>query len=718
MPTIDQWYQVYDRQATALQAIAADVKKLAAAGGGGGGGGGDAFQHEDLSKIADRLSALRTELVGQFGGAVPELPRIRQALQAISTDLAGAALLLSTEGADSQIGVVAARLQALTAATQQVAAALAGDPVAAAADLDVARLTAQALKIDLKPGSLSPAEARAAFNQAWADPTRSILAQAHSFAEGTPMTGAIARGVETVVKFGANLAEEIMAPLQVPFRAILHDGIDRLIATLKAAHAAHPTEPDKVAIEGILSAHRLGQEAHALASAVELHPLFHQLGFSHMAAAVVDLSGFAPLSQAALRPHIEAAIARPMRYSTNEQYTPYIPGENTLADHVRRRTLTLTDYDRWLAKLGYAETHRDRMIETVWRDPTVRDLALALEDAAVDEPWLLRRVRTAGYDDEDADQITRGLVQRANKASRERLRAQAAGAWAEGTISGEEYETLLADVGLSAEAMRWERRAAELQRRRDAVKDALATYLRQYVDGTLGRDDYLLAVTALGVDPERQASIVADADARRAPRIQRQEEAAVASALSELRRELVPRYRQLYTLGLVGSEEYQRMLEQAGIAPAVAAQAVSLDASRRRAAAAVTGSAAAERQLAETLRERQDLAIQRYRRGQLTDEQLAAALLAAGRPPDQVDVLVARERLARVPILARPPAIGAEAVDRLTPEFRRRAALEDYRAGRIDEDALYDELLAVGRTADQAEAEVGYELARRPPPKG
>jgi hypothetical protein len=340
-----------------------------------------------------------------------------------------------------------------------------------------------------------------------------------------------------------------------------------------------------------------------------------------------------------------------------------------------------------------------------------------LEDVPVDEEWLLPRVRTMGYDNADADQITRGIVARTGKASRARLLSQAGGAYAEGTISGEEYEAYLADLKLSADAARWERRAAELQRRRDTVKDALATYRTEYVNGTLLRDDYTLALVALGVDPERQAAILADADARRAPRIQREEESAVAATLTELRRELIPRYRKLHELGLVGADEYQRMLEQAGITPTVAAQVVALDASRIRAAAAETGSAAAERQLAELLRERQQLAIDRYRRDQLTDAQLAADLLAAGRPPDQVDVVVARERLARVPILARPPAIGAEAVDRLTPEFRRRAALEDYRNGRIDEALLYDELVAIGRTPEQAEAEVGYELARRPAPK-
>jgi hypothetical protein len=738
LPTPNEWYQVYRGQQLALEQIAKDVAKLTTGSGGGGAGGGDGTI-PFLRHIADRIDALGATLSDGLIAAAAADPTLASVLTVlrgsaartvvsptglvypIADSISNIADALSPYGEESSlrqlIDAVAPPDNSVAGALDKVASAIQGDPLAAHDTAELARLTVQALKIDLAPGSPSPAEHRARAETYWENFARRLAGLWAGEEDPALRTATLTSMVSPGIKAGAGIAEKILAPLQEPFRVILTEGIDRLFANIAAASKANPNDPTKVAIAGILSAHKLGQAAHGLAIVAEAHPLFHSLGFAQLAAAVVDLSGFAPMSQAALRPYIEAAIARPMRYTTNAQFVPYIPGENTLADHVRRRTLNLTDYDRWLSLLGYAETHRDRMIETVWRDPTIRDLALALEDAKVDEEWLLRRVRTAGYDDTDADQITRGLLQRANKASRERLRASSAGAYAEGTISGEEYETILADVGLSDDAVRWERRAAELQRRRDAVKDAIATYRRQYTSDQITRDDYALALTALGVDPERLAALLADADSTRAPRVQREEEAQVAAALSELRRELVPRYRKLYDLGLVGAEEYQRMLEQAGIAPAVAAQAVSLDAARLRAAAAATGSAAAERQLAELLRERQDLAVQQYRRGLLTDDQLAAALLAAGRPADQADAVVAQERLLRVPILARPPAIPAEATDRLTPEFTRRAAILDFRGGLLTPDELAVALIATGYTTAQAEAATDYELARLPAPK-
>jgi hypothetical protein len=716
MPTVDQWYQVYRGQQIALEAIAKDVAKLAAAGAAGGGGAGDGTI-PFLRLIADNIADLTVQMaagakllgIDPASGLTKINERIASADVDITAALVGPAGLVSDDILD--------RGDSVAGAIDRVAAAINPDPAGAAAAHEAALLIAKVLEPFARPGSLTPAElwANAAKNvEAIGAGTKSFL---ELFNPAPAVKTLSEKLVSPVIVGAAALAKTIMEPLQGPFRTVLQVGFDEMRTSIEAAHSDPKNGPIQVALAGILAAHRLGQAAHGLAATIELHPLFHQLGFSHMAAAVVDISGFKPLSDAAMRPYIEAAIARPMRYTTNEQFVPNIPGENALADHVRRRTLDLDVYGRWLAKLGYDYEHRKRMIETVWRDPTIRDLALALEDAKIDEEWLLRRVRTAGYDNEDADQITRGLLQRANKASRERLRASAAGAYAEGTISGEEYETLLADVGLSADAVRWERRAAELQRRRDAVKDAIATYRRQYTSDQITRDDYALALTALGVDPERLAALLADADSTRAPRVQREEEAQVAAALSELRRELVPRYRRLYELGQVGAEEYQRMLEQAGIAPAVAAQAVSLDAARLRAAAAATGSAAAERQLAELLRERQDLAVQQYRRGLLTDDQLAAALLAANRPPDQIDIVVAQERLLRLPITSRPPPIAKEAVDRLTPEFTRQAAILDFRAGLLTPDELVVALLATGYTTPQAEAATDYELARLPAPK-
>jgi hypothetical protein len=170
-------------------------------------------------------------------------------------------------------------------------------------------------------------------------------------------------------------------------------------------------------------------------------------------------------------------------------------------------------------------------------------------------------------------------------------------------------------------------------------------------------------------------------------------------------------------MGVISGEEYQRTLEQAGIAPGLAAQAVSLDAAKLRAQAIKTGNVDVERALDRLLADRQQLAIIQFRRGIIGASGLRAGLIAAGLPDARADVLVATEQAFAVPPpreAIEPPAAAKDAIEQ---GFRRRAAIEDYRRGRIDEDLLYDELIAAGRTAEQADAEVGLEFARRPEPK-
>jgi hypothetical protein len=738
MPTPDEWFEVYKGQQLALEQIAADVAKLVPAGGGGGGGGGDATI-PFLKAIADKIHLVKVALGGspdtsstapqpEVSGPRYDLISALNEIQVnIGVDLAriasnaeiasrhvGSAL---AGGKDIREDRLATRAESVAGAIDKVAAALNPDPAGAAAAHEAALLIAKVLEPFARPGSPTPAElwANAAKNiEAIGAGTKSFL---ELFNPAPAVKTLSQKLVSPVIVGAAELAKTIMEPLQGPFRTILQLGFDEMRTSIEAAHGKPNNGPIQVALAGILAAHRLGQAAHGLAATIELHPLFHQLGFSHMAAAVVDISGFKPLSDAAMRPYIEAAIARPMRYTTNQQFTPYIPNENVLADHVRRRTLDIKDYNALLSKLGYAETHRDRMIETVWRDPSLRDLALALDDVDVDERWLAPRVRTIGYDDADADQIFRGLLQRTQRGPRARVVSAAAAAAADGLMPIEDYEALLRGLGLRDAIVELELRAVRIKARADYQRQALATYRRQYVSGVIGRADYELSLHALGLTPDRVDLTLADADAQRAPKLQATEEAAIKEVMSQVRTHLVPRYRALFEDGLLSGEAYREVLERAGVAPGLAAQAVSLAQTQRDVELSRTGSKTADRTLAQILSDREDLAIVQYRRGQLDDARLRVALLAVGLTPERADVVVERERVLRLPVPSRPPPIAAEAVDRLTPEFRRRASIEDYRKFRIDEQTLYNELVASGRTAEQADAEVGYELARRPAPK-
>jgi protein-disulfide isomerase len=323
---------------------------------------------------------------------------------------------------------------------------------------------------------------------------------------------------------------------------------------------------------------------------------------------------------------------------------------------VRRRTLATPEYDEWLSWHGIKERHRDLMIETVWRDPTIRDLALALEDTTTDRDWLRDRVRTAGYQDVDAERLTDALTQRATKSVRERVRASAVGAYAQGVLSADEFDGVLTSLGFSAAQLGFERQSADLQRRRDVVNDALATYRRQYVNDVIEEADYRLAITALGVDPERIDLIVADANAARAPQIAAEEDRQVKAAIREVQTQLVPRVRRLFDLGLISEQTYRDTLTQAGVGEQVAAQAVSLDAARVRAVISQRAAAEVARAVELVADERRDLYVEMFRKGLVTESQLRQALLDTGLARDLAELIVAREVVRKVP--APKPSTG------------------------------------------------------------
>ena len=510
---------------------------------------------------------------------------------------------------------------------------------------------------------------------------------------------------------------KILSILDIPFEALFQSAQAEITTLYAEAVPASIAGAGAQATRALMQAYRYGRAAQLLGAACEAFSPLKSLGFGQMAAVLVDLSQFKPLVEAVSRPRIAAAIARPLRWAANADHRPEIPPPQDLERWVQKRRLDVESYAGLLAYHGYTEEHIDAYAATVYRDFTIRDLALTLDDVQVNEAWLAPRVRTIGYNDVDADQITGALLQRARRGPRGRVMSAAAAAAADGLMPLAEYEGILRALGRRDDVVALELQAAQLRERADYQRQAVATYRRQYVNDVIGRGDYQVALSALGIPPARLELELADADAARFPRVQAAEEAALKDVMTQVRAQLVPRYRALFQMGAISGEEYQRTLEQAGIAPGLAAQAVSLDAAKLRAQAIKTGNVDAERALDRLLLERQQLAIVQFRKGIIDAGGLRAGLVAAGLTGERADVVVAREQALRLPavrsVIPPPPA----AADAIAQGFRRRTAVEEYRRGRIDEDTLYDELIAAGRTPEQATAEVDYEYARRPEPQ-
>lgn len=736
MATVDQWFAAVEGQRQQLAALAttagqirASIDALAGAGSAAG----------DVAALAQRVDQLTASVAALQLASEPAWAELLTKLETTMSAIGAGMPAALNQAADKFALATHTESGELVDVLEKIRAAIAAAGGAAPAPGDPTPASIGGL-LGLAP-LLIPGAAGASTKAATVGIAAGVKTGLITFADATRTAAEILslalailpllvdkKTIDTIGKqldqiLGTTIVSSVLAGsgvmgiIEAPLEKLVEGALKQLDGTLHGPGAGTIHGAEAVAVDAILQARKFGLAAHGLAAAAERFAPLKVLGLGAAAAAIVDLAGFQGYADAATRAKIAGAISRPMRWAANSQYRPEIPGPADLERWVQKRELDLPAYGALMAFHGFSEQDIEAYTRTVYRDFAIRDIALAFEDASIDEAWLTPRIRTIGYDDADADQLTRGLVQRAQRVPRGRVLTAAAAAAGDGLMAIGEFEGLLRGLGLRDDVVALEVQAARIRQRADYQRQAVATYRRQYQADILDRSALALALGALGLTPDRLALELADADAQRAPQIQRAEEAAVRETMTQIRAQLVPRYRQLYSMGVVDGETYQRILEQAGIAPGLAAQAVSLDALKLQAQAQKTGNVEAERALDRLLAERQQLVRIQFRRGIIDAGGLRAGLIAAGLPPARADVQVAAEQALQIPPPRATPEPPAEAKDSIERAFRRRAAIEDFRRGRLDPDGLYAELVAAGRTPAEAEAEVNYEWARLPNPK-
>ncbi len=501
-----------------------------------------------------------------------------------------------------------------------------------------------------------------------------------------------------------------------PFRVVVETALEEFRSDLIASRPADPGKVVAVAADAITKAYQFGQAAHVIAVTAELIPTFKQLGFPQLAAALGDLSGFKEISGRISGATIGAAITRPMRWWGNDVFSPEILAVRDLVELVQKREIDLTAFARVLYQHGFTHEDTDLLVKAVWREPTIRDLAIAIEDTTVPDDWLLQRVRRAGYEDADADQLTRSLTQRSLKAARGRVISAALAAVTDGLLDTESYRTILESLQLRQDEIDLQIRTAEISARRDTVNTAISTYKRQYLNDVIDRDDFTLTLTALGVNPDRVDLIALDADAQRAPKIAREEEAKLKASIREIQTELVPRYRRLYELGVISEDAYQSILIEAGISPQVAAQAVLLDRQKRLIVTSTAQATALERETASLIADTEEALRLQFRKGLIDEGQLKNSLLDLGYSDARTQIIVNQERARTAPPPGKTIEAPAEAKARVLRDLAIQTALNDFRKGRIDALDLFDALTAQGISEDEALARINLEISRLPIP--
>ncbi len=520
------------------------------------------------------------------------------------------------------------------------------------------------------------------------------------------------RFIQDKLQAAVDTIRPALSILLAPFNAVLNTALNEYTKTFESRKPASPANARSLVTSAIESAYKFGQTAHFIAVAAEMFQPLKQLGFPQLAAALGDLAGFKEISGTLSRSLIGASMTRPLRWWGNDTFSPEILPVRDLIELVEKREIGVGHFARVLFQHGYDHDDVDLLTKAVWREPSIRDLALSIEDATVDEAWLFRRVQRAGYEDADAERLTAALGQRAIKSTRAALIGAARATVTDGILDADSYRAILGSLSLRPDVIAMEIRTAELNARRDYVNAAIATYKRQYNNDVISRSDCALALTALGVTQDRVELILLDADASRAPKIAQDEAAQGREAIREIQRELVPRYRRLYELGVVSDETYQDILESAGISPGVAAVAVILDRQKRQIITQKATATAFEREVASLVSETERALRLQFEKGLIDAEHLEASLLDLGISPDRARVIVQQERARLAPPPGRVIEAPDEAKDRILRDLALQTALNDFRRGRLEVVDLFDELIRLGMDEDEAIARVNLEISR------
>jgi hypothetical protein len=690
----------------AIQSVAANVK---AAGGGGGGGG-----TVDVSAIVDALNRLDAGTLTGIEFTLQDLAATLYRLDAgtltgIEFTLQDLAATLGTLDAGTMTGI--------ELAIQDIGKTLAkagGAGGAGAPHLDDAMVSLQTfLNYLMTPGSPIPIVTLIEGIASLTGITDPIKKLESLFTPG----GIAAAGLSLFGETMAGLlkdANEVLTPLHAPFDSLAETGLNEMRNALLPFGDATPATAMPASLAALESAAKLGLDAHLLSVAAEMFMPLKHLGIPEAAAFMVDLAGFKPMAAAISGSLVEGAITRPMRLWSSSVFAPEIPAIGDLVQFVRKRIMSETKYAELLRYHGFNQDRADFFAQTVYRDPMIRDLAIAIEDTTVEETWINDRIRRAGFSDEDADHLTRALIQRANKSSRAKVISAANSAFADGVLSAADHSTVLDGLGLGSGAIALEQQASLINEQHDYVKQAITTYRKQYTNDVISRSDFALALSSLGLEAGRQFLELADADAQRAPKIAREAAAGQATIEREIQQYLVPRYRELYMMGLVSAGDYQATLESAGIDPSVASQTVALDTMKIRAVATRTANTLAEKTLTAAINSQEGLYTEQFRAGVIDESTLRASLSSLGLPAGRTDTIVGVEKaraLPTIPMIVTPPP---EAAARIATDIAIQTALFDFRRGRITSGQLNVALIQNGVTAVEAAARVDLEIARLP----
>ena len=509
---------------------------------------------------------------------------------------------------------------------------------------------------------------------------------------------------------------EALNRLHRPMEAVIQAGAGAVLRELQdEMFNLGQTNPDNVdaAAARLLSiAGGFGMSAHlAAVTAEKIHPTKH-LGFPQLAAYLADAASFGKISNNSVGAQVEAALRSPARRRALAQFRPELPDAGSLLNMLYWRQLADFEFRNFYREQGWSEADVDRIAASAFRAASPREMAMVFEDGEIDEPWALTMLQRAGFNDEDAPRLVRGVVSRAQKTVRQAFIGAVTANASSGIYSSEQAAGYLRAFGLSEPLVQSNLEIEAHKRLHTEVGEVVTALIAAHVMGATTDDELLANFAALGLDARTQSHHLSVARIKRGAKVFAATEASTQAEENRARRDETAAALAAFRRFTIDQAGLEQTLVAIGVSATEAAALVDLAAAQREPTVTLGTilSPGAELQKERQVKMQELLTL--VERRQLVPAEATAQLVALGFSPALAssEVGLVAARLVKPPDVAKPPT--ATEVQRAQQRDLTTAAVDLFRSGLSSSSTLRSSLLSAGYTPASADAIVTREVDR------